>query len=110
MGPKQLESPMEELLFVALKAAKINVTPQVQIGPFRVDFLVEMRGLRIAIECDGRAFHHINGQQILGDYRRQRALLEARVMVIRFTGGEIFKDPHGCAQEVKDIIHALTGA
>lgn len=110
LSPQQLESPIESLMMVAFTGAGMKVTPQAEIGPYRVDFLIEARGLRFAIECDGREFHHIKGEQILRDYRRARTLLEARVMLIRFTGGEIFKDPHGCVREVKDIIEALTGA
>ena len=109
MQPQQLESPIEEMMNVALKGAGIAATPQAWIGKHRVDFLVESRGLRFAIECDGRKFHHLNGEQILRDYQRARALLAQRVMLIRFTGGEIFSDPHGCARTVKEIITSLTG-
>jgi hypothetical protein len=59
-----VESPIEEALAHELLKyvhPEVNFVPQHEVktvgGVFRLDFLLERNGRRVAIECDGRDFH-----------------------------------------------------
>lgn len=85
--------------------AKPVVFPQVRIAKYTVDFLVmfwDWRNLirQIAIECDGHDFHERTRQQTWHDKRRDRFFASNSIFVMRFTGGEIKRDPVECAAEV----------
>ncbi len=81
------------------------VYPQVRIGPYRVDFLVLFRDKSgdvrpLVVECDGRDFHDRTPDQAARDRKRDRYLALHSIVVLRFTGSELWADPHACAQEV----------
>lgn len=79
-----------------------RITPQAQIGKFRVDFLIEVAtyDLRVVVECDGRAYHERTKTQAKKDRSRDRDLQGMGYMVLRYTGSEIFADPWGCAFDI----------
>jgi very-short-patch-repair endonuclease len=61
---KRHESPLEQDFahhVVKYLSDDVEVTPQVwadtAVGRFRMDFVLERHGRRVAIECDGREFH-----------------------------------------------------
>ncbi len=92
-----VQTPIEELLARALAQAGIKTQPQIKIGRYRVDFLIEHQGRRIAVEADGAAFH-----EPLADAQRDAALKELGFeQVIRFSGSAIWRDADSCAQEVR---------
>lgn len=64
------------------------IVPQVNVGPYRIDFMIYQRsGRRTAIECDGEAFHDRER-----DNRRDSYLkMEHSIEVFRVTGREIFR-------------------
>jgi len=67
------ESPLERELFDWLNGEGYQVTPQVAVGAYRVDLVVEGRDdTRLAVECDGDKYH--GPQQWIEDMRRQRSL------------------------------------
>ena len=67
------ESAMERDLFDWLNAQGYQVTPQVAVGAYRIDLVVEGRqDARLAIECDGDRY--LGPEQWVEDMRRQRAL------------------------------------
>lgn len=123
-----LESPIEEAFLLALYAlndsapifefvgetgrplhtgyAFARVTPQVKVAGYRVDFLVEVGDVKIAVECDGQAYHNSN-DQIQRDKVRDRALTVAGLRVMRFTGSEIFRSPCSCAYSLFEAVMAL---
>ena len=80
--------------------------PQIQIGPYRVDFLLAMYCSAteplslVAVECDGHDFHEKTKHQAARDKRRDRDLQMRGVQVFRYTGAEIWHDAGGCASEV----------
>lgn len=60
----QTESPIEDLFLEAMNkriSETARLTPQVEVrtlcGTFRLDFLLEAGGKRIAVECDGHDYH-----------------------------------------------------
>jgi len=68
----------------------IIIVPQVDIGRYRVDFMVHLRnGLRFAVECDGAEFHDSAADSLrdLSLYRKNHLRL------VRATGAEIFESP-----------------
>lgn len=70
------ESGFEREMFDWLVARGYRVEPQVGVGGYRIDFVVEgSEGRRLAIECDGDAFH--GPGQWSDDMARQRVLERA---------------------------------
>lgn len=112
------ESPIEGALYLALAAAltdneystEFNLRSQHQIDSYRVDFLLELNGHSLVIECDGHAFHERTKEQAARDRSRDRELTGKGFRVIRFTGSEIWKDTYACAKQavrmLEDIYHA----
>lgn len=114
---KKSESPIEAMLFNALtyvisagyfQASEVgsfrhpvHLGQQVVEGDYRIDITLcaPHIGLRVAIECDGHAFHERTPEQAERDKRKDRALTSAGWMVIRFTGREIYRDPFACAYD-----------
>jgi very-short-patch-repair endonuclease len=53
----------------------------------------------IAIECDGHEWHERTKQQASSDRARDRHLLQAGILTLRFTGSDIFNRAAECAAE-----------
>lgn len=74
-----------------------NVQPQYRVGNYRIDFVVTIApGYRLAIECDGDAFHGLDKQR--DDIRRQRTLERCGWNFWRIRGSVYYLDP-GAAME-----------
>lgn len=102
---------MEPSLYLKPSVPVAFITPQYSVGRYRVDFLVwfvvgDLIG-QIAIECDGHDFHEKTKEQAAKDKRRDRDLLASDIPVMRFTGSEIFRDPHGCAKQVEYVVSTM---
>jgi very-short-patch-repair endonuclease len=70
------ESPFEREVFDILVARGYRVVPQVPVGSYRIDMVVEGDAdARLAIECDGDRYH--GPDQWDSDMRRQRILERA---------------------------------
>lgn len=120
------ESPIEQLLAIALEAIRIrdinlynpfieiiDIEKQLEIkcgrNKYRVDFHIPVAyknqvGKNFVIECDGYEFHQKTKEQVEYDNKRQRNLQKAGYTVIRFSGSEIWNDPYGCAFDIKNLI------
>ena len=73
---ERCESPFEREVFDILVARGYRVTPQVPVGSYRIDMVVEGDAdSRLAIECDGDRYH--GPAQWDSDMRRQRILERA---------------------------------
>jgi very-short-patch-repair endonuclease len=91
------------------------IQPQVQLGRYRVDFLVTIQTIRpigdcfdvtrsqVIIECDGHDFHDRTTEQALRDRSRDRELQLMGFQVFRYAGAEIWRDVFACAEEVLPI-------
>ena len=86
-------TPIEQLLYDAMRAKGMQPIPQYGIGRFRVDFAID--DARIAVEADGRPYHDPSRDAVRDD-RLRRLSWEP----IHFTGSEITRDPARCAQKV----------
>ena len=73
---ERCESPFEREVFDILAARGYRLTPQVPVGSYRIDMVVEGdTDSRLAIECDGDRYH--GPDQWDSDMRRQRILERA---------------------------------
>jgi len=80
-----------------------NISPQVVIGIYKVDFVVDER---FVIEIDGYDFHKTKEQRE-SDYKRERYLLRNGYITVRFTGTEVFLDAYQCATEAIKMIDEI---
>lgn len=94
---------------------KAGLVPQVQLGNYRVDFVVVFREWYgeailsranvIVVECDGHDFHERTKEQAAKDRKRDRALQAQGLSVLRYTGSELWKDAPTCSEETWRFIH-----
>ncbi|WP_277969291.1 endonuclease domain-containing protein [Sphingomonas echinoides] len=86
----------------------VYVYPQITIGRYRVDFLlqyVDFNGVsQLIVEVDGHDFHERTKEQAQRDKARDRALVSQGYRVLRFTGSEVFADPLSVALEAIEIL------
>jgi very-short-patch-repair endonuclease len=122
---KKCESPIEQIFCMHfIKAASnqgladsnfLRIIPQWSINingkNRRVDFMIQaqIKGnwYSVIVECDGHEYHERTKAQAAGDRKRDRALKSLGYTVLRFTGSEIYKNPHGCAIEVVEFMKGL---
>lgn len=100
-----IESPIERRFWLAARQSPIfgNLTAQVEIGKYRVDFFYAGNGKKIAVELDGHDYHKTREQRTY-DAERDRHLRMQGVEVVRFTGSEIHKNAHNCICDLLEII------
>jgi very-short-patch-repair endonuclease len=73
---KLCESPFEEEVYELLVNRGYRVTPQVKVGQYRIDMVVEGdNDARLAVECDGDKYH--GADKWADDMRRQSDLERA---------------------------------
>lgn len=82
---------------------------QFPIGKYQADFFVDLvhwRGQRIfaVIECDGHDYHERTKEQARHDKERDRYFQSLGLLVLRYTGSEIYKDALKCAVSALEII------
>lgn len=91
-------SPMEVDLLAAMWYVDLEPELQAPFGPYRVDFLFPRE--HVVVEVDGRDWHGSDHWQ--ADRRRQRYLRNEHDLVVkRFRGSEVFRQPIICARHVK---------
>jgi len=95
------------------KRLRRTIESEVEVGPYRIDFLLVdtygPRSVMCAIECDGHEFHERSKAQAARDRKRDRDLQGRGYSVLRFTGSELWADPHACAREVFKLTDQLSG-
>ena len=69
-----------------------------------IDFAFSFLGRRVALELDGHKFHEKTKVQAKKDKSRDRGLIEAGWIPVRFTGGEVYKDPYRCLRQTERIL------
>ncbi|MFF1871814.1 AAA domain-containing protein [Kitasatospora herbaricolor] len=85
------DSLFEQRVFLALRGRRFRVRPQYPAGRFRIDLVVEGGTRRLAVECDGDAFHHEGNAD--EDAARQRELERVGWTFVRIRGSRFFLDP-----------------
>jgi very-short-patch-repair endonuclease len=85
---------------------------QAKIGEYRADFVIDalfdFEGRRVfVIECDGHDYHERTKQQAARDRQRDRWMTERGLVVLRFTGSEIYADPLKCSEQIEGMVSAF---
>ncbi len=106
-----LESPFEEEVYEALvsKFDQNKITPQLQFAGFRIDLVYDPQhpGLpKIAIECDGAAYHS-SREAYLYDRHRQKILENNGFVFHRIWSTNWWRNPKREAQHLYDFIKSV---
>lgn len=94
----------------------ICIHPEFLIGKYRADFFVDFshpvhRGRVFgAIECDGHDFHERTKEQAAHDKARDRYFQSLGLIVLRYTGSEIWRDAIKCASDAMATFDKLADA
>ncbi len=98
----KFESPFEEKVYHWLTSRGYRVTPQVKVGHYRIDLVVEGTNSRLGIECDGDRWHP--PEKWWAGQVRQRQLERMGWTICRIWGSDFYRDPDVA---MKSILHAL---
>ncbi|WP_280771833.1 AAA domain-containing protein [Salipaludibacillus daqingensis] len=82
------DSPFEIDVLRMIVAKGYKVTPQVKVGRYRIDLVVEGIGDRLAIECDGERWH--GPEKFDEDMQRQESLERSGWKFWRIRGREFY--------------------
>lgn len=100
------DSEFEREVFKRLSEKEYRVTPQVRVGPFSIDLVVEGEGdRRLAIELDGDKYH--TPEKWLDDLRRQRVMERVGWRFWRCWGSSFLLDPEGCMADLLGTLNEL---
>jgi very-short-patch-repair endonuclease len=85
------QSEFERLVLRRLVQAGFRVHSQWSVGNYRIDFVIEGGGQRLALECDGDRYHPI--EKLPEDMERQAVLERLGWRFLRIRGSSFFRDP-----------------
>ena len=88
---EKCESPFERDVVRRIQARGYRMRVQHRVGRFRIDIVIEGVGKRLAVECDGEAFH--TPDQWEQDNQRQEILERLDWKFVRIRGGAFYRDP-----------------
>lgn len=98
------ESPFERELYDELTQRGYWVTPQVNVGQYRIDLVVEGNNdMRLAVECDGDRYH--GSDKWVEDMDRQRVLERAGWTFWRSFASAFVRRRNSV---MKELLNALT--
>jgi very-short-patch-repair endonuclease len=86
------ESGFEKDIFSLISSNGYAISPQVKVGQFRIDLVVEGLRNRLAIECDGDSWH--GAEKWEEDLERQQQLERVGWIFCRIRASEFYRDPH----------------
>ncbi|MHA1777470.1 MAG: UvrD-helicase domain-containing protein [Promethearchaeota archaeon] len=92
-------TPIEQIMNDAMIDKNITFEPQLRIGRFLVDFLVEIGNKKIIVECDGIDFHNP-----FHDKERDKELKLKGYHIIHFTGSEIYINIESCIEKIQNTV------
>lgn len=96
------DSGFERDVFQRLVDKGYKVIPQVKVGRYSIDLVVEDGDARLAIELDGEKYHP--PEQWRADWQRQRDMERVGWDFWRCWGSDYYRDPEGC---IADLIMEL---
>ncbi len=102
---EKCESVFEEDVFEWLTKRGYKVTPQVRVGNFRIDMVVEGEKNKLAVECDGDRWHPPS--KWWEDKMRQRQLERAGWIFWRVSGTNFYRDKDGSMKSILDKLEEL---
>lgn len=92
-------TPIEELFQRALQDRRIPHQSQARVGRLIVDFLAEIEGKQVIIECDGKSYH-----DPVKDRQRDQILAAQGFQIFHFSGAEIFRDAAACVERLRESL------
>ena len=90
-----------DFLFEIFRDAEIKTKNE--LGLIETERMAEVFA-RIILEVDGHEFHEKTKEQAIRDKSRDRFITRKGFPIFRFTGSEIFNQPHQIAKEIEDYI------
>lgn len=100
------DSGFERDVFSKLIEKGYNVTPQVQVGAFSIDMVVEGENdRRLAIELDGDKYHP--PEKWMDDWQRQRIMERVGWKFWRCWGSSYTVDPTGCIDDLLNVLDEM---
>jgi very-short-patch-repair endonuclease len=103
------ESPVEKAFWSTgyFELSKYGqLTPQIKVGPYRLDFALKAVTFRLAIEIDGHDYHSTKEQKV-ADYKRDRYFQSCGWHVVRFSGSEVHKNASQCVLEAVQVVRGI---
>jgi very-short-patch-repair endonuclease len=94
--PAPFESWFEVDVFLQITARGYRVIPQFEVAGYRIDLVVEGMQGRLAVECDGDAWH--GPEQYEQDVARQRILERCGWTFWRVRGSSFYRAPEGARE------------
>jgi len=108
---KKVRSSFERELMKHLEGRGYQVTPQWQVGAYRIDLVVEGNGKRLAIECDGDPYHAFDmdklSSKLSEDMERQAILERLGWVFTRVRATEFFRDAERALRPVFERLDVL---
>lgn len=96
------DSPFETEVAMRLKSEGFVFEQQYKIGAYRLDFCLKNKdGKRIALECDGEAFHSTQSQ-ILSDLQREAVLSRLGFGIVRVRGSAWYRNKDKAFEKVME--------
>ncbi|MBC2726105.1 AAA domain-containing protein [Desulfosporosinus sp.] len=92
------ESPFETEVMTILLNKGYKVNPQMKVGAYRIDMVIEDGDKRIALECDGEKWH--TQDDLPNDLKRQAILERLGWNFIRIRGSAFYRDQDTTMHEV----------
>lgn len=100
------ESPFEFDVATYLIDQGYSIKQQYPVGNYRLDMIVECDNKKIAIECDGEAYHSTE-EQIRRDLERQTILERIGWSFIRIRGSEYYKSKNETLQAIDNRLKSM---
>lgn len=102
------ESNFEKDIYNILNSNGIELTPQVKVGGYRIDFMVTNdKNQKIALECDGDRYHGIN--ELEYDLERQSVLERCGWKFVRIRASEFYYNREASVSKLIKRIEELQG-
>lgn len=107
----KFDSPIEEKFYYTAKEMGLELINKYRVGNYILDFAIKMKnGQVLGLECDGKAYHLKETEQFNRDYYRSRWILKNHgIVIVRFTGSQIYNDCKSCVLDVIAIVERIGG-
>ncbi|NFM15847.1 DUF559 domain-containing protein [Clostridium sporogenes] len=99
------ESEFEKRVMKYLIDRGYHITPQWEVGAFRIDMVVSYKDNRVALECDGERWH--GEDKLEEDMNRQSILERLGWRFIRIRGSEFFSNESGSMGKIIQKLNEL---
>jgi very-short-patch-repair endonuclease len=99
------ESEFEKRVIKYLIDRGYHITPQFEVGSFRIDMVISYKYNRVALECDGEKWH--GEDKLEEDMNRQSILERLGWRFIRIRGSEFFSNESDSMEKIIQKLNEL---